>query len=505
MLRLSKPRKRLSAKEAEAVIQYARVANSVFENADPFDYQKKVYEDIFVDKKRYVFCLWPRGAGKTEVARNCMILKAITEPRSIIFYITSTQKQAELIIWDRLKEAIPKSYLKQGGIKESTKKIYFSNGSVVHLFGSEADKDAYIGSEPSFVIYDEFRLHDKKFHDVMSPAYRKPGFQLLIISTPPDLVEIESGKRANFKYLMENCKKDADKSFYKITCWEANPLLQEFYKQQEEEFSALKRENEFKREMLCEFIRGTKDSYFPEFTYDDLVPHQDLMRMLPQESLNRWVIGADTSGGDRWGVLFCYLDVRKKSIYILDCITKRSVGGDFEDRDNIGMSGYKLWPSMLSKMKELNPGSSHDDWIIIWDCQDIPIMDEIHRWYGSDINLCPVNKKKMAKGECLNLIRDLKLLGRIYIGSRAKELVDEFQSAELNPKTRLPNKEYDELMDCFRYVIYENEDMFDLNLPLESKYKGLTEEQIHLKKIEEMPLEKDDFFDGIDISDNFLW
>lgn len=448
--------------KAETLIKYASLVKEVFKDWKPYDYQKTVLKDLFVNDYKYVFCNWSRKSGKTEVATKFLILKALLIPNAQLFYISKTQENAKKVVWGRLKAMVPRKYLLPGssGIKESDLSIQFSNGSIIYLLGSK-DVDAYIGTSPDSVVYDEYRTHSPLFNDVMSPNYFKPHCQILIISTPPDLLDIETGKCSFYYTMKKMCESDPRNSYYDLACWEGNPDLQDFYKEEKKRYEFLGRMSEFEREYEVKYVKGTKRSMFPEFSYEDLVPHRNLMRTIVDDSQYEWAICADTSGWTRWGVLFVCIDKSTLDLKILDCITIVSDGNSFEDRKNAGMSAYALWPKIERKMKELYPGSNHADWSIIWDCQDVPIMDDINRWYGEDITFLPVNKKIMGKTESLSLIRDLKILNKLWISEKAEELIDEFKAMEVNPATERPYKRFDELSDCFRYILHEFCDLYD--------------------------------------------
>jgi len=460
---------KLNKSQVESLLKYNAIVTDVFEGWEPFEYQRKVFEDLFILNKKYVFCNWPRKSGKSEVAARFLILKALMINHSTLYYVCETRENAEQVIWSRLQQMIPAKYLQQGGFRESTKEVRFNNGSIIKLYGSNSNKDALIGTSPDSLVYDEYRTHKSTFHDVMMPNVFKKHCQILIISTPPDVLDVDQYNM--YKAMEDYCKEDPTKRAYTtMDCWHGNPQQQEFYKELEGYYTSVNRYNEFRRECLCEYVKGTVKSMFPEFQSDDLIPHSDIMDMVRDNRDDYiWCACFDTSGWKRWGALFAAIHKRDSKVYILDSIAIEPEANTFEAREQAGMSAKALWPTVEYKLKCLYPNSTTSDWDILWDPADVMIMDDVKRMYGEDITIDTVNKRTMGKSQCLNLIRDMRSMNKLLISDRAAGLITEFQAMKLNPQTEAPEKKYDELIDCLRYIIYENEDLFDFKDKIEIK------------------------------------
>lgn len=428
-----------------------------------FWYQQRAFEDLFIKGKKEVFLNLARKSGKSEFELIFLGLKAQLLPKSELYFVSFTQNNAKKTVWGRAKKLFPTEWMAVDGFKESTLEAHFKNGSIIYFLGSNMNTDALIGTQPDGVVFDEFRAHKQEFHDVMHPNCFKSHCQILYGSTPPDLLDVEAGRCKFYVDQMKICQADENKSYYHVTCWDGNPTpeVQAHYKEALTKAQASGRMAEFKREYLAELVKGSQDSLLPEFREEDLIPHEDIMAMVKYIKNPIWVVGNDTSGISRYGHLFMCIDADRKDIYVLDAITRRSRGDSRHEREAAGMTGQLMWPSLLEKMKELNPGSGPSQWNIVWDSMDTPVIDDIHRWHGDDINILKVNKKRMLKEQSYGLIRDLKGLNKIKVGKRASELVDEAKCYHLAAGKENPKKTYDELIDCLRYALYEYDHLFD--------------------------------------------
>jgi hypothetical protein len=460
-----------------------------------FWYQKKIFEDLFLNQKKEVFLNIPRKSGKTEDEIRFLAIKAMLIPKGEFYFVSFTQDNAMKTMWGRSKKMIPSHWLAVQGFKETNKEIHFDNGSIIYVLGCNMNTDCLIGTEPDSVVFDEFRVHKQEFHDVMHANCFKAHCQILYGSTPPDLLDVESGRCKFYTDQMEICQKADNKSYYTFECWEGNPLpdVQAHYREALEKAQQSGRMAEFQREFLAKLVKGSQDSLLPEFNDEDLIPHQDIMAMIKYIKKPLWVVGNDTSGLSRYGHLFMVLDEDRKDIYVLDAITRRSTGDSRHDREAAKMTGQLMWPEIEEKIRELNPGSSHKDWHFIWDT-DTQIIDDIHRWHGDDIDIIKVNKKRMTKEQSYGLIRDLKILNKIKVGARASELIDEAKCYHLAANKENAKKTYDELIDGLRYVLYEFDYLFDAECLETSVPKTYDAEREFMRNIEELSKKQDDIF-----------
>ena len=471
----------------EYVAEFAMNLKELLGTREYFWYQKKVIDDLFLKGKKEVFMNLARKSGKSELEMDFLALKAQMIPNGQFYFISFTQANAKQTVWGRAKKLIPAKWLTVAAFKETAMECHFKNGSVIYFLGSNMNTDALIGTEPDSVVFDEFRAHKQEFHDVMYPNCFKSHCQILYGSTPPDLLDVESGLCRFYVDEMERCQKNPKCSYYHVDCWNGNPMkdVQEHYKEALRKAQMSGRMSEFKREYLAELVKGSQDSLLPEFGEDDLIPHQDIMAMLKYIKNPIWVVGNDTSGLSRYGHLFLVIDKDNRDIFILDAITRRSRGDSRMDREAAKMTGQLMWPEIADKFRELCPGSTHKDWTIVWDSHDTANIDDVQRWHGDDIRILKVNKKRMLKEQSYGLIRDLKSMGKIKIGSRASELIDEAKCYHLRVGAESPKKTYDELIDCLRYIIYEFDYMFDAASMEGPSVKEQDAERIFLKSIEE--------------------
>jgi len=418
--------------------------------------QKEVLEDLLVNKKRIVFLNCGRKFGKTEIAMYYLWRKAAEIPNSVWFYVCPTAELGKKVVWDtkRLQTFGPRNYLLDGkqGIKESTQSIHFKNGSGIYIVGSNVDTDSLLGVMPHGAVYDEFRAFSPRFHESMRANFLPHKAAVLIISTPPSKEDILSGKCAFYAKMIKICKVTDRYSYYHRTSLDNPHMDKEDLEFEKQELYANGEEHVWHRENMAEIVFGSQHSMYPELTESSLTPHLDLKRMLTkQETELDWFVVVDPSGAKRWGVLFAAVNPYDRMVYLVDCITLDSLIPSQRNE----MSALVLWSKIENICRELNPHIDPDQWHIVYDSAESFFYNELRINVGEHLNIYPVNKNKMSKTEGFSRIKDLISTKSLYISDRVLMLISELRGMKINPVTELPKKEFDELIDCLRYLIYE--------------------------------------------------
>lgn len=472
----------------------AEAGSKVFSDKwQPFPYQSQILEDLFVKNCTTVFCRMTRGAGKTALGLRACLLVGLMHPGASILYGGKDAKAAARILRPKLAE-LPKGLVKV--FRTSSNEVELVNGSIIYLVGSQ-DEDALIGTEFDFAFFDEYRTYKMEFYDKVRPTLRKPHSKLLIASTPPSLNEIEAGTCHYFPKLEQMCRDDSDKAAYHIKCWDASPHLQDHYRAVEAEMRAIGRYEEFRQEYLAEYVRTTNRPFFNEFTRDSLIPHSQLIKLVEQCPDGELVRCLDCSGTTRWGVLFAFVDPHKGNIYILDNLILTPESNDTEAREHAGMYAEALWEQVEQISREFTVLSDRP-FRTLWDSADTLLIDTIRRLYGDTTEIEPVVKKYKEKLDAFFMIRELFSARKLLISSRCTNLIDEFAAMKINPRTEKPEKTFDELLDCLRYLVWSYEYCWEAFGPkLEPERPSL--ETYYERKIRDFREEEAESLDDLEV------
>ena len=474
-----------------------------------FDYQKTILKDLLSskDRKRIVMLNCGRKFSKTYICSYFLWRKALETPNATFYYVAPTAEQGKEIIWQRLKnfgptliEAQGRKYRILSNAKDSSLELLFFNGARIKLVGSTGSSaESLRGCEPHGAVYDEFKDHDPRFHESMSPNYAVYDAPLLIIGTPPKMEEIESGEKKFYKEMMEYCERFDDCIVYSrpstdnpipsIHSWINNEILR---------LEGLGKSGRAiaDREFRGLLVYGGTLDFMPQFSKSDLVSSATIEKAIHETASDfRFAAILDPGGGTRWGALFVAVDTGRGSMYVLDKITLRAD----REQDAEYMTHVRLFELVLKKIENLSPKNiSIKNWTVFYDSANADFALNVKPSFR-DIVLHPVNKNKFGKMEGFSQLKDLKEAGRLFISAKAEELIVEFQAIKLDSKG-LPAKGFDELTDCMRYAIYEFNYLLNVELvPEEKTPSGYFDKKVaeHRKSLEDAWHPFEDFDDEI--------
>ena len=133
---------------------------------------------VFTSKARYRCVVAGRRWGKTQLAKTEMIKEA-RKSRRLIWYIAPTYQMARQIMWEDLKDTIPRKWVKK--INETQMSVTLKNASVIALKG--ADKpDTLRGVGLHFVVLDEFQdMRPETWNTVIQPTLASTRGKALFI------------------------------------------------------------------------------------------------------------------------------------------------------------------------------------------------------------------------------------------------------------------------------------------------------------------------------------
>lgn len=151
-------------------------------------YQKPIWNYMMQNKSSLRgVTVWPRRNGKDLTAINILASKAL-QRKGLYYYIAPFANQVRSIIWDgsdgtgeRFIDYIPREVVTRK--LDQQMKIWLSNGSLIHLVGSD-NPDAVVGTNPLGIVFTEFSLHKPGIWGYMRPVLAENGGWALFNGTP---------------------------------------------------------------------------------------------------------------------------------------------------------------------------------------------------------------------------------------------------------------------------------------------------------------------------------
>lgn len=471
-------------------IQTVRILEDLYSNWTPNAGQIKAGKALFQEGQRTQFIRWGRKGGKTDYIIKAIMRYALLHPKSGCYYFCPQANQAREILWEtyRLQDSIPKKYIKN--IKNNDMRIILNNGSFVKLDGSD-NYEKHRGTEGHFLVYDEFKDFDKRFHEAIDPnrgVYEAP---LIILGTPPVSIN-EDRNYEQYMELQKQCMNDADKFFLQLSSYvnahnvpKTNPDLpmeerikngEEYLAKKKQELINRGEEYRWKIEYLAENVSQGKNAVFPMLSKDTIVDfesvHEDLLKN--QNKLD-WYCVADPGTSTCFGVLFIALNPYTKEIWVLD---------EIYEKDREETTTRKIIPRIHKKMKELAPLlDPENDWYKIYDEAGTWFANEAMDQVDKSLNLTFIETDKFhnAKEDGVGLAKETIMYETMKMTERCSNFYWELEQYVCIDGIYV--KKNDHLVDTYRYFLADCD--YDMVEALEIK-NNMTESR---------KLENDDFGD----------
>lgn len=137
---------------------------------------------VLHDRRRFRVIVAGRRWGKTQVSRVALVEAAVAKNNQLVWYVAPTYAMARGILWDTLKDSIPRVFIRK--INETRMTIHLINGSKIELKG--ADKpDSLRGVGIHFLVIDEAQdIKEDTWTKVLRPTLSTTGGRVVIIGTP---------------------------------------------------------------------------------------------------------------------------------------------------------------------------------------------------------------------------------------------------------------------------------------------------------------------------------
>ena len=206
---------------------------------------------IFHDPARFVILAAGRRFGKTVLALVKIITKALAVPKSKIWYVAPTYRQAEMIAWKMLFEMIPAELIAKKN--EVRLEIVLINGAEISLKGAD-NEDSLRGVGLDGVVLDEYAsMKMNVWQEIIRPMLTDRKGWALFIGTP-------KGKNHFWELWIKGQRKEHNISSYQMKTWD-NPFIP---RSEIKEAEAVMNDRYFKQEYEASFEDFT-GLIWPEF------------------------------------------------------------------------------------------------------------------------------------------------------------------------------------------------------------------------------------------------
>jgi hypothetical protein len=137
---------------------------------------------VFHHPARFKVMVCGRRFGKTQGLKAEIMVEALTKPKSVVWYVAPTYKQAKRLMWTELKESVPKSFIKKTSEVELI--MWLKNGSTISLFGVDKP-DGLRGSGINLLCMDEYQdFKPDIFEKVLYPTLTDRRGRVVVAGTP---------------------------------------------------------------------------------------------------------------------------------------------------------------------------------------------------------------------------------------------------------------------------------------------------------------------------------
>ena len=415
----------------------------------------------------------------TDVAIACMYFFGRLFPNSECYYVADEKDHARDICWDnrRLPEfftSFRKSVFetddeflarrRRGSrlqdkwvdrYNNSEMTVRLTNGSILKVDGAKNYSKAD-GLSPTFVVYDEFKHHDKRYDQAMRPNLRALKGRILIVGTPPDNEDnyyCETEDEFNNKPKHTTMLMPSWMNPHVYTGPDDPALLAER--------RAYERKGElhvYLREYECQIVPDSQRQIFPMFDvpridhvskcYTGVTNHFAPYDVLVSQVRHRqrdfdFYVCFDAGSAVCFGVLFVAINRHTKQIVVLD---------EIYETDQMKTSSQRIYRRAEDIMDEIHP--FRPDWYQIYDHAATWFSVEVAEHFDEALMPCSKDvKKKEAK---LTMMKEIMLEeGLFVLSDRCQSFVKEISHYAKNEKGKIP-KENDHLLDCMRYILNES-------------------------------------------------
>jgi len=372
-----------------------------------FDHQKILYHSLKAALKKEdclkytVNC--SRRFGKTTVAAIVAIEYCLSHPDAHVWLTAPTVKSLQTLVIPIVKQILkdcPDDLApKYNG--QYTKFNFFSNGSVMHLVGTDKKHfESLRGQRSDLNIIDEAGFCsdlDYMLNSIMIPQTLTTGGKTILVSTPP------KSPSHDFFEIAKSCEMDGNYSCFTI---DDNTSITDKIKELYIKEAGGRESTTFRREYMCEFVTDSESAIIPEWLKDKYTqtkkPHGD-----PLDGYWHRYVSMDLGVRDMTAMIFGYYNFSEAKLYI-------------ESEAHIkGASMTTAKIHALIKQKETELWQKRKVYRRISDNNNLLLLQDLQAMHGTDF--IPTGKDSLEA--MVNEVRLFVQAGRLRVHHSCKFLL----------------------------------------------------------------------------------
>lgn len=367
---------------------------------------------FILDERRYKAVLCNRQSGKTHGAALALLKKAWETPNSTCLYLGLSRDHCRRIMWRKKLKVIDKQLGLGITFNDSTLTAVFPNGSVIYLFGVDANQDEMnkvLGDDYDLVVVDEvskFGISVRTLvEEKLMPALQKNRGHIYLLGTPGNI------PRGLF-YEATTGQRTATWSVHKWTSLDNPHMRQQYLRDLDEK-------------RLSDPLFFETPIYFQEWLGEWVIddtkliyrfdPDRNTFVVRPNPSSGRWhyILGVDFGSTDASALVVMAYHDHLKEVYVLECFKKTRM--DFTD--------------VAEKIKKLQESYDFDH--MVADGSSRQGIEEIRNRHGLLLEFA----EKPGKAEYIDLMNADLIQAKIKVQDPGcQELIDEWMGLIWNEK-----------------------------------------------------------------------
>lgn len=384
------------------------------------DVQKTMKNNIFNDVTRTSVIVCGRRTGKTWLLVTLALEQCLSKPNSIVKFLLPKQKDAKVVIQPLMRE-ITETCPEHLRPEYSTQdKIYkFSNGSEIHLGGSDLSAESLRGTRADLVLIDEAGFVNDLLYtirSILSPTIRTTRGRMIMASTPS-----RDPQHEFVQHFMNPYKASGRLQIYNIY---QNPnFTPEIIQETIDEYPRGVEDPDFRREYLCEVFVDEETTICPEFSANKkyIVFNDDNAPEMPD--YRDFYVGMDIGRKDLTIALFGYYDFKEATLVILDELV---MNGPTMTTDGL-VEGIKAKEKVRFYSEKTKEECSA--YLRVMDV-DLGLQQDLKLLHGISF----ITSKKDNKEGAINEMRMWVARNRIKIHERCKHLIYHLEFGQWNDK-----------------------------------------------------------------------
>jgi len=384
------------------------------------DVQKKMYNAIINQRKEITVITSSRRLGKSYLMCILAIEQCLQKPNSIVKYACPKQDMVKKIIKPIMREILkdcPPEYKPE--FKTNDKMYIFPNGSQIQIAGTDGGHyQSLRGGYSDLWIVDEAGFCDELkdvVYSVLAPTTDTTDGRGILASTP--------SARPDHEFITEFVEpNELSQELIKYTIYDNPMMTKQKIKRIIDRYPLGEKDDNFRREYLCEVVIDAEKAVIPEFT-----------EAMQEKCVKEWqrppffdgYVSMDIGFNDLTVVLFAYYDFKNALTVIED---EYYINGPELRTDTLAAAIKRKEEQVYTNDMS---GEHKPPYLRVSDNNNLILLNDLN--YKHNIVFMPTRKDD--KDAALNNLRMRIASGKVIINPKCRVLIHHLKSATWN-KTR---------------------------------------------------------------------